>query len=98
MRGQPRRLDRGSKEGAGRALAVGAGDVEDRRQPLLRIAEAGEKGGNPLEAENVGARGQGREPVELMLDGGMAGDGVVQDLPPYAEGVGRGTVRSMVEG
>ena len=36
---EPRRLDRGAQEGAGRALAVGPGDVEDGRQRPLRIAE-----------------------------------------------------------
>ena len=34
-----RRFERGAEEGAGRALAVGAGDVEDRRKLVLRAAE-----------------------------------------------------------
>ncbi len=55
MRREARRLDRRAQKGAGRALAVGPGDVEDRRQALLGIAELGEQRRNPLEPENVGA-------------------------------------------
>ena len=66
-----RRLDRGAQEGAGRALAVGAGDMEDRRQPILRPAEPVEQGGDPLEPEPVAARRKERQPVELGLDGRM---------------------------
>ena len=35
----PRGLDRSAQEGAGRAFAVGAGDVKHRRQRLLRVTE-----------------------------------------------------------
>ena len=37
----PRRFERGAEEGAGRALAVGPGDMEHRRQPVLRVGRAG---------------------------------------------------------
>ncbi len=63
-------LDRGTQKGAGRALAVGAGDMEHRRQALMRVAEPVEQHGDAFEAEDVGARGQRPEPIELCLDGG----------------------------
>ena len=56
VRGKPRRLDRRAQEGAGRALAVGAGDVEHRRQIALGIAEPVEQGANPLQPENIARR------------------------------------------
>ena len=34
-----RRLEQRARKGGGRTLAVGAGDVDDRRQPVLRVAE-----------------------------------------------------------
>ena len=40
MGAEPGRLDRGAQEGAGRALAVGAGDMEDRRQRALADCRA----------------------------------------------------------
>ena len=53
---EPGGLNRGAEESAGRALAVGSGDVEDGREPALRVAEAGEEGADPLEPESVRAR------------------------------------------
>jgi hypothetical protein len=58
MRRVARRLDRRAQEGAGRSLAVGAGDMEYRRLALVRIADALKQFGDPLEAENVGTRGE----------------------------------------
>ena len=77
MGGEPGCLDRGAQEGAGRTLAVGAGDMEHRRQRVLRIAEPVEQGGDPLEPENVAAGRQAGEPVELGLDARVGGRGVV---------------------
>ena len=37
------RLRHGAQIGDGRALAVGSGDMNDRRQLILRIAEVGEQ-------------------------------------------------------
>ena len=34
-----RRFEKGAQIGDGRALAVGAGDMDDRRQPVLRPPE-----------------------------------------------------------
>ena len=77
MGAEARSLDRGAQEGAGRALAVGAGDVEDGRERPLRIAEPGEEFGDALQPENVAAGRERRQPVELGLDGGMIGDRAV---------------------
>ena len=69
MHASAARLERGTQEGAGRALAVGAGDVEHRRQPVLRTVEPVEQLGDAVEAEPVEARRKERKPVELSLDG-----------------------------
>ena len=47
MHALARGLEDRAHERDGRALAVGAGDVDDRRQPPLRMAERGEQ---PLDA------------------------------------------------
>ena len=48
-----RRLQHRAQEGDGRALAVGAGDMDHRRQPVLRVAEALEQ---PLDAVRATGR------------------------------------------
>lgn len=70
MRGEAGGLDRGAEKGAGRAFAVGAGDMEDRWQAVLRVAETGEQRRDALKAKDVGTGGERPEAVELMLDGG----------------------------
>ena len=77
---EPRRLDRRAQEGAGRALAVGAGDMEDGRQRPFRIAEPVEQGRNPLQPQYVAAGRKERQPVELGLDAGIVGTGAVGQL------------------
>ena len=42
----------------------------------MRIAEAGEQRGDPLEAEDVAAGRERGQPVELGLDGGVGGGAV----------------------
>ena len=61
-------FQRSAQECAGRAFAVGAGDVEHRRQAVLRSAEPVEKLGDPLEPEPVAGRRQLGQAVELRLD------------------------------
>ena len=77
MNAKPGRLDRGTQESAGRSLAVGAGDMEDRRQLLLRIAQSLKQRGDPFQPQYVAPRRQHRQPVELTLDGGIGGAGGV---------------------
>ena len=67
----PRRFERGSEEGDRRALAIGAGDVEHWRKPVLRPSEPIEKLRNPLQAQSVAGRREHRQPVELRLDFGI---------------------------
>ena len=55
MRAEPGRLNRRTQESAGRALAVGAGNMKDGREILVRIAEAIEQRGDAFEAENISA-------------------------------------------
>ena len=52
----PLRFEDGAEIGAGRSLAVGAGDVEGARKLVLRVAEAGAEFGDAFEAEDVAAR------------------------------------------
>src|SRR3546814_21115771 len=59
------------------AFAVGARDVEGAREVVLRVAEAGAEFGDAVEAKDVAARRQRGKAVELGLDGGVAGMGVV---------------------
>ena len=70
-----RRVDRealgfqhGAQVGAGRSFAVGAGNVEGRRQAGLRIAEPGEHRGDGFEAKAALRQGERGEPVKLRLD------------------------------
>src|SRR3546814_1242796 len=77
MRPEARCLDRGAEEGAGGALAVGSGDVEDGRQLALGIAEAGEERAYPFESERVHAGRQIGEAIELALDEWIIGGGTV---------------------
>ena len=58
MTPQPRRLDRRAQERAGRALAVGAGDVEHGRQSTVRIAEPGEQLRDTIQSQHVCAGGE----------------------------------------
>ncbi len=51
--------------------------MEHGRQRALGIAEPVEQRRDPLEPENVAARRQQRQPVELRLDAGMVGSGAV---------------------
>ena len=56
-----RRLQRGAQESAGRALAVGAGDVEHRRQGVLGPSETIEQAGDSVETKTVPTGRQFRE-------------------------------------
>ena len=66
---EPRRLQRGAQEGAGRALAVGAGDVEDGRQRPLRDCRASRASAEMRSSPRMSPPGERpRQPVELRLD------------------------------
>src|SRR3546814_1704453 len=71
------RVEDRAEIGAGRPLAVGARDVEGAGELELRIAKPRAKFGDALEPENVAHRRQCGEAVELGLDGGVGGVGVV---------------------
>ena len=65
------RLQRRTEERDGRALAVGSGDMEDGRKPVLRAAEPVEDNGDALESEPVAGGRELGQPVELRLDARM---------------------------
>ena len=67
----PGGFERGAQESAGRALAVGAGDMKDGRKLILRPAEAVEQRGDALEPEAVAGVDRRSQPVELRLDRGI---------------------------
>src|SRR3546814_6592084 len=71
------RFEGRAQEGAGRSLAVGAGDVEGTGELELRIAEPRAQLGDTLESQNVAPRRQRGETIELGLDGGVGAMGVV---------------------
>src|SRR3546814_2741558 len=70
------RFEGRAQEGAGRSLAVGAGDVEGTGELELRIAEPRAQLGDTLEPQNVAPRRQRGETIELGMDGGVVGVGV----------------------
>ena len=57
-----RRLQHGAHEGDGRALAVGAGDMDDRRHLPLRMVELVEQAPHPVEREIDPLRMQRQQP------------------------------------
>jgi hypothetical protein len=72
MRRKACRFDGGAQESAGRSLAVGPGDVEDRGHAALGMAEASEQGRHPLQAEHVAARRKAGESIQLPLHSGLS--------------------------
>jgi len=54
------RFEHGAHEGDGRALAVGAGNVNDRRQPPFRMIERGEQTLDPAKRQ-IDALGMQRQ-------------------------------------
>ena len=89
--GPARRFERGAEEGAGRALAVRPGDVEDGGKRILGAVEAVEQGADALEPEAVAGRGEFLEAVELGLDRGVGRAGevhLVSSSPSRRDGEG----------
>ena len=54
------------RKGGDGALAVGAGDMDHRRQPVLRIAERVEQPGDPVERQIEALRMQRQQLVDLL--------------------------------
>ena len=67
---QAARFQDRAQEGDGRALAVGAGDVDHRRQPLLRMAERVENVSHPIERKIDQLRMQRGEPRDDGINQG----------------------------
>ena len=74
---QPLRFQHGAQVGAGAALAVGAGNVEGRRDGALRVAQPGQGRADRLQAEAALRQAQRGKAVELGLDGGIVGGGEI---------------------
>ncbi len=72
MHAQSRRLENRAHEGDGRALAVGAGDVDRARQPPLRVAERGENAPHPVKRQIDALGMQLRELRDDGVDWGHA--------------------------
>ena len=77
MDAPPLRFEDGAQIGAGRSLAIGAGDMEGARQAILRVAEARANLGDAFEPQNVAPRRERSEAIELRLDGGVGAVRVV---------------------
>ena len=67
---QPCRLQDGAHEGDGRALAVGASDMDRRRQLALGMAEVRENAPHPIERKIDPLRMQRGKPGDNGIDGG----------------------------
>jgi hypothetical protein len=61
-------LERGSEECAGRTLAVGPGDMENRGQPVLGPAELVEQGRDPVEVQIIAVDILGCLPIDQCRD------------------------------
>ncbi len=70
VHGEPRRLQDRAHEGDGGALAVGAGDMDHRRQLALGMTERIENAPHPIERKIDQLGMQGREPRDDGIDGG----------------------------
>ena len=71
------RLQRRAEEGAGRALAVGSGDMENRRQMVLGTPEPIQQREDAFEPELIAGGRQLGQAVELRLDVGVRRAGEV---------------------
>ncbi len=69
MHALARRLRHCADEGAGAALAVGAGDVDHRRQALFRMSQAGQQVAQAVQAEVDQPRMQSLEAGGDLVDG-----------------------------
>ena len=69
----PCRLQPGTEESAGRALAVGPGNMEHRRQILVRAAERVEQGIDPIEPQLVVVDMLGRLPRDQRREPRIVG-------------------------
>src|SRR5262249_3430354 len=78
---QPRRLQDRAHESDGRALAVGPGDMECRRQPPLGMPERGEHAPHAIARPIDPVRMQRGEPRDGGLDGGHVF--VISTRPPW---------------
>jgi hypothetical protein len=65
------RLQRCAKEGTGRPLSVRARDVENGRQPILRISQASQQGFDTFKAQPIASGTESGKAVELLLDARM---------------------------
>src|ERR1700677_407020 len=74
MHAEPRRLRHGAKDGAGAALAVGAGNVDDRRQPAFRMAELAKQCLQPFQAKIDQPWVQLMQPRDDAVDAGGGHD------------------------
>ncbi len=89
MDAAPFRLQRGAQEGAGRAFAVGARDMEHRRQRAMRVAQPLQQAGDAVQPQYVRPRRQCGEPVELGLDLWIVGNRVIGHRLSSSRGEGR---------
>ncbi len=81
MRPPPRGFRDGAQKGAGAALAIGAGDMDDRRQAAFRVAERREAMLQPAEAEVDQLRVQGMQAFDHRLG---TGHGALRPVPGRA--------------
>ena len=69
----PRRFHSRAQEGAGRSLAVGPGDMEHRRQPILRATDRIEQGADAVEPDLVVVGILRRLPRDQRREPGVVG-------------------------
>ena len=67
-------LQHRAQVGAGAALAIGSGDMEHRRQGLVRIAEARQQFMDHFQPQPPARQAERPQPVKLRLDARIVGD------------------------
>src|SRR4029077_6563805 len=95
MDAQARGFENRAQISDSRSLAVGAGDVDDRRDLSFRMIELLQQPMHPIEAEIDPARMQGRQPRDQIVDHGLrSGGGGVHACGMAGAGSAAGTTTS----
>jgi hypothetical protein len=89
---QSRRFENGAQERDGRALAVGAGDMDHRREPAMRVVERVQNTPDAIESEIDPPRMQREQPRDDRINRGHDNSYACAGTGKLAGGSGGGTV------
>ncbi len=95
---QPRGFEAGAQEGDGRALAVGAGDMDHRRQPTLRLAQRRQQPQHAVERQVDELRMQPQQPLQDGVNAHAGLAGISAGSTRYVLRTARSRLRAQDEG